>query len=97
MMSEENKCCKVCGKIISTAENDYYSHIKILYCDKCRDAVKREQTRLRVAELHKRKKQKDKYRDEELELLRERVGLLETENNLLRKRITELRNEVKKL
>ncbi len=84
MMSEEVKRCAVCGKIISTPENDYFSHIKIKYCDSCKEVIRREQTRNRVKALRERKKQKDKFRDEELELMREKVRLLTEENELLR-------------
>lgn len=93
MMSEENKQCERCGVVISTPDSDYFSHIRILYCDKCREEVKREQTRKRVAELRKRKKQKDKYRDAELLLMQERLKLLEEENELLRKRVQREREE----
>lgn len=93
MMSEENKCCERCGAVISTPDSDYFSHIRILYCDKCREEVRREQTRKRVAELRKRKKQKDKYRDAELLLMQERLKLLEEENELLRKRVQREREE----
>lgn len=93
MVSEEIKCCSVCGKVISTPESDYFSHIKILYCDDCRKEVEREQSRQRMAELRKRKKQKDKFRDEELELMKEKVKLLEEENDLLRNRNQTAREE----
>ncbi|MBR0485905.1 MAG: hypothetical protein IJJ69_14210 [Oscillospiraceae bacterium] len=84
MMSEEVKHCAVCGKVISTPENDYFSHIKIKYCDSCREVIRREQARNRVNELRKRKKEKDKFRDKELELMKEKVRLLTEENELLK-------------
>lgn len=93
MMSEENKYCSRCGKLISTPEGDYFSHIKILYCDECRKEVEREQTRQRVAELKKRKKKKDQFRDEELEQLRELVKQLKEEVELLRESNLTLREE----
>ncbi|MBR0484814.1 MAG: hypothetical protein IJJ69_08580 [Oscillospiraceae bacterium] len=93
MMSEENKYCSRCGKLISTPEGDYFSHIKILYCDECRKEVEREQTRQRVAELKKRKKQKDKFRDEELEQLRVLTEQLKEEVELLREGNQAMREE----
>jgi len=81
------KRCSRCGAVISDINNaDWYSHLRIKYCTECAKDVKREKTRLRVANLRSRKKQKDKYRDEQLELLRE-------ENELLRKKILEMRAE----
>ena len=94
MMSEENKYCEVCGKLISTSDSDYFSHIKIMYCDTCRKEVEREQSRLRMAELRKRKRQKDKFRDEELIRMQERVKLLEEENELLRLKVERQREEL---
>ena len=96
MMSEENKYCERCGELISTPDSDYFSHIRILYCEECRKQVKREQTLARVHELRKRKKQKDKYRDAELLLMQERLKLLEEENELLRKRVQREREQESK-
>ena len=100
MMSAENKYCSGCGKLISTPESDYFSHIKILYCDKCRKKAEREQARKRMEELRKRKKQKDKFRDEELEQLRvlteqlkEEVALLREGNQAMREENGVLRNQ----
>jgi len=97
MMSEENKYCEVCGKLISTSDSDYFSHIKIMYCDTCRKEVEREQSRLRMEELRKRKRQKDKFRDEELIRMQERVKLLEEENELLRLKVERQREELEQL
>lgn len=84
---EDVKRCQVCGKVISVAEEtDYYRHIRIKYCDYCRDTAVRLQTAARVARLRERKKQKDALRDEQLHLLVQ-------ENELLRERVMQLREE----
>ena len=81
------KLCERCGLIISDIDtDDYFRHLSVKYCDRCRDIVQREKTAARVANLRKRKKEKDKYRDEQLELLKQ-------ENELLRQRIIQLRAE----
>ena len=89
------KRCKRCGKIISDVNSsDWYSHIRVQYCDVCRKQSDREKTAIRVAELRKRKRQKDKFRDRELELMREKNKMLEEENEILRQKIINLREEV---
>ncbi len=88
------KRCMRCGKIISDVNcNDWYSHIRIEYCDICRKQSDREKTALRVAKLRERKRRKDKFRDKELELLQEKVKMLEEENNLIRDRIIRQREK----
>lgn len=90
------KRCKRCGKVISDIDSaDWYSHIRIQYCDACRKQSDREKTAIRVAKLRERKRQKDKFRDQELELMRERVAILEEENELIRQRLIKSREEVK--
>lgn len=91
------KRCKRCGKIISDVSSaDWYSHIRVQYCESCRKQSDREKTAIRVAELRKRKKQKDKFRDRELELMKERNQLLQGENEILRQKIINLREENEK-
>lgn len=88
------KRCKRCGKIISDINSsDWYSHIRIQYCDACRKQSDREKTAIRVAKLRERKRQKDKFRDKELELMRERVAILEEENELIRQRLIKSRED----
>lgn len=85
---KELKFCGRCGRIISDINTaDYYRHISVKWCDNCSMIIKREQTAARVAAFKKRKKAKDKFRDEQLELLRE-------ENELLRKNIIQLRENL---
>ena len=91
------KRCKRCGKIISDVSSaDWYSHIRVQYCESCRKQSDREKTAIRVAELRKRKRQKDKFRDRELELMREKNKMLEEENEILRQKIINLREENEK-
>lgn len=83
-MNDVKLCCR-CGAVISDINTaDYYSHIRIKYCDTCREQVKREQAAMRVKALRQRRRARNK-------LLDERLLLLEEENRLLRERITELR------
>ena len=91
------KHCKRCGKIISDVNSsDWYSHIRVQYCDVCRKQSDREKTAIRVAKLRERKRQKDKFRDRELELMKERNQLLQEENEILRQKIINLREENEK-
>lgn len=88
------KRCKRCGKIISDVSSaDWYSHIRVQYCESCRKQSDREKTAIRVAKLRERKRQKDKFRDKELELMRERVAILEEENELIRQRLIKSRED----
>lgn len=90
------KRCKRCGKIISDINSsDWYSHIRVQYCDACRKQSDREKTAIRVAKLRERKRQKDKFRDKELELMKQKVAMLEEENELIRQRLIKSREEVK--
>lgn len=90
------KRCKRCGKVISDIDSaDWYSHIRIQYCDACRKQSDREKTAIRVAKLRERKRQKDKFRDQELELMKQKVAMLEEENELIRQRLIKSREEVK--
>ena len=91
------KRCKRCGKIISDVSSaDWYSHIRVQYCESCRKQSDREKTAIRVAKLRERKRQKDKFRDRELELMKERNQLLQEENEILRQKIINLREENEK-
>lgn len=84
-MLEPIKYCSRCGAKISDINTaDYYSHIRIKYCDVCRERVNQENTLLRVHALRKRRREKNKLLDTQLELLKE-------ENELLHQRVKELR------
>lgn len=83
----EVKYCQKCGKIISKIEeSDWYRHMSVKYCSDCRRKSDQEKTLERVHALRRRKKLKDKFRDEQLELLKE-------ENELLKKNIIRMREQ----
>lgn len=82
---EEAKRCERCGTVISTMEDDFYRHIRIKYCDRCRPEVKREQSAWRQATWRAKKKERAK-------LMREQNALLREENEILRRRLQEMRN-----
>ena len=82
------KYCKSCGvKISDINQDDWYRHMSVKYCSECRKESDRRKTALRVNNLRQRKKEKDKFRDEQLKLYAE-------ENELLRQRVIQLREEV---
>lgn len=76
------KRCAKCYKIISLEDtSDYYSHIRIKYCGECKAIVEREQAAVRMDRMRKRKKA-------EVKELKEKVHMLELENENLRARLT---------
>lgn len=78
---QDIKRCEKCYKIISTIDSaDWYSHMRIKYCDTCREQVKKTQ----AAERNKRARAR---RKEEYKALVERVRNFEIENEILRARI----------
>lgn len=84
------KFCRYCGTAISDSDSsdcNWYRHIALKYCPECRKLSDRQKTALRVYNFKQRKKQKNKYRDEQLELLK-------TENELLRQRIAKMREQI---
>lgn len=84
------KYCKRCGiKISDINTADYYSHISIKYCRSCSAAAARENNTARVNAARKRKREQNKQRDIQLDLL-------QTENELLRKNIIALREALEK-
>lgn len=86
-MMPEIKRCSRCGVEISNIYTaDYYAHIRVKYCDQCREIVTKEQTAARVKALRRRRRERNKLLDDRLELLEE-------ENRLLRERIIQLREE----
>lgn len=90
-MLRDVKRCKICGAVISNLNDDacdYYKHIAVQYCSQCRKQSDRQKTAIRVYNLRQRKKQKDKFRDEQIDLLKQ-------ENELLRQKIIALREDTK--
>lgn len=86
-MQSDRKFCEMCGALIGDLNDphtDYYAFIARRYCPTCAKTAERMHLNARVKAWRARKRQKDAYRDEQLELLKQ-------ENELLRERITELR------
>lgn len=89
-MLENVKRCTMCGKIISDLNDettDYYRHIRLKYCPTCRETAEHLQGVDRVRRYRERKRQQDKARDDQLQLLQE-------ENELLRQRVAQLRESI---
>ena len=75
------KRCARCYTPISYEDNsDWYSHIRIKYCDECRKVVEREQAAERLKRYKQRKKEADRIRDA-------RLKELELENQILRDKL----------
>lgn len=84
------KRCARCYTPISYEDNsDWYSHIRIKYCDECRKVVEREQAAERLKRYKQRKKEADRIRDA-------RLKELELENQILRDKLKVLWGEEKK-
>lgn len=75
------KRCARCYTPISYEDSaDWYSHIRIKYCDECRAIINREQAAARLKRYKQRKKEADKLRDA-------RLKELELENQILRDKL----------
>lgn len=75
------KRCERCYTPISYEDSsDWYSHIRIKYCDECRKIVEREQAAERLKRYKQRKKEADRIRDT-------RLKELELENRILRDKL----------
>ena len=78
------KMCARCNRvIISNLHNentDYYSHIRIKYCDTCRKIVEKEQAAERLKRWRAAKKKEEKLKDD-------KITLLEQENEVLKKNV----------
>lgn len=84
----ENKYCIRCNKLISNIYSaDYYSFIRIKYCSECKPIVKKEQTLKCIKESRQRKREQNKLRDMQLDLLKQ-------ENELLRLNIIQLKENL---
>lgn len=82
------KYCTVCNKEIANINTaNYYSFIRIKYCPECKIKVTQNQNLKAVHEMRKRKKLINKERDTQIDLLKQ-------ENELLRKRIIALKEQI---
>lgn len=78
---QQIKRCERCYKIISDASRaDWYSHIRIQYCDECREIVRREKAAIRVKKLRERNREKEKQ-------TKAKIRNLEMENEILRRKL----------
>ena len=84
----EIKKCQRCGTVIGDAYNtDYYAYIRMKYCPECKKTV----TNIQAAERMKKFRHKNRMMNK---AMKDRVQLLEQENELLRQRIIQLRELV---
>lgn len=82
---DDVKTCVRCGAVIAyECTADWYAYIRMKYCDTCREEVTRKQTAERMRRLRKRRRLENAERKTQLELLKE-------ENELLRRRVQQLR------
>ena len=69
-MMPDIKRCERCYRPISWVDRaDWYSHIRIKYCDECRPIVEREKTAARLKRFRERQKEAAKIRDQRLKEL----------------------------
>ncbi|MBP5432169.1 hypothetical protein [Ruminococcus sp.] len=79
--------CDVCGDPIGNinGNGNFFALIRTKYCDNCRTRARRDQVRQAVRDFRDRNQKERKLKDE-------RLKLLEEENELLRERVIELKN-----
>ena len=77
MVPSIKRCARCYTPISWEDSSDWYSHIRIKYCDECRAIINREQAAERLKRYKQRKKEADRIRDA-------RLKELELENRILR-------------
>ena len=80
MVPSIKRCARCYTPISYEDSSDWYSHIRIKYCDECRKVVEREQAAERLKRYKQRKKEADRIRDA-------RLKELELENQILRDKL----------
>ena len=80
MVPSIKRCARCYTPISWEDSSDWYSHIRIKYCDECRKIVGREQAAERLKRYKQRKKEADRVRDA-------RLKELELENQILRDKL----------
>ena len=84
----EIKKCERCGELIGDAyETNYFAYIRMKYCSDCKIQVKREQDAQRMRDLRRKTREINKAKGEQMALLRE-------ENEMLRRRIIGMREQI---
>ena len=82
------KKCVICGVPISNEyESSWYRHIRIMYCDECREQVQRIQNADRVRRYRAKKQRQAEFNEIKLKTL-------ETENEILRQRLKGFLNDI---
>lgn len=82
------KKCVMCGVPISNEyETSWYRHIRIMYCDECREQVQRIQNADRVRRCRAKK-------ERQAEINEAKVKTLEAENEILRQRLKGFLNDI---
>ena len=80
MVPSIKRCARCYTPISWEDSSDWYSHIRIKYCDECRAIINREQAAERLKRYKQRKKEADRVRDA-------RLKELELENQILRDKL----------
>jgi recombinational DNA repair protein (RecF pathway) len=82
------KKCVMCGVPISNEyESSWYRHIRIMYCDECREQVQRIQNADRVRKYRAKKQRQAEFNEIKLKTL-------ETENEILRQHLKGFLNDI---
>jgi len=82
------KKCVMCGVPISNEyESSWYRHIRIMYCDECREQVQRIQNADCVRKYRAKKQRQAEFNEIKLKTL-------ETENEILRQRLKGFLNDI---
>ena len=90
---DEIKRCVCCGKVISSIHDigfNKYRHIRIKYCDTCRETIDTLRNRGYQYDFKQRKKVANNLRDK-------RQSLLEQENELMREMNLQLKDRIEYL
>ncbi len=90
-----NVTCEVCGKYLgnTNGDGDYFALIRMKRCPECQAFFTKEKKRAWNQEKRRKDKALKKETKDELKELREIVEGLKVENELLHKRINQLKDE----
>lgn len=88
------KMCQRCNQEIisnlNSATADYYRHLSVKYCDKCREIVRREKNAQSVKRYRRRKRQGKALQTSNIELLQQENELLTKKNEVLEENYIQL-------
>lgn len=94
---EGDKFCEVCGKYlgnVDTWKGGYYSFLKTKYCSECGKIVDKQNRKKAADKYNKRKRKKKKIEEQNQLKENNQVKKLSVENELLRKQIIKLREQL---